>query len=262
MFCGACPSLATARGSSSQERLIRHLAYATVIAIAAFVLASSASGDPSSAPALAKQTPKQIPRHACPYTHWRISTAQARTWKAQLALDLPLTRAGDRPAGCAYARWVADRWRARWKSLEGELARQRAVVARLDRYLARSPMRGTGRILERVGRREGVSPFFIAGVAAKESSLGAAACGSNRYNVWGLGACGRAWSPPYFDSWEAAIDYFARFVKGRTPAYRGWPSARTPWDYHGYCQGCESSWASGVVRHMAAMGAGTSVRYP
>lgn len=184
-------------------------------------------------------------------------------WRFQSELGLAVTAASSRPiVGCAYARWVEHRWWKRSVELAPAAHARRSTVARLDRYLAGTPMRGLGDTLERVGRRHGVSPFFIVGVAGKESSLGAAACGSNPRNVWGLGACGRAWNPPYFSSWNTAIDYFARFVEGRAGVGRGWPNARTPWDFGGYCSGCESSWASGVVRFMAAAGSGPEVAYP
>jgi len=183
-------------------------------------------------------------------------------WAFQRELGLARTRVSSQPAvGCRYARWIEGRWWERRVGLWPVVRERRAVVGRLDRYLAGTPMAGLGDNLERVGRRHGVSPYFIVGVAGKESSLGAAACGANPRNVWGLGACGRAWSPPYFGSWDDAIDYFARFVEGKTGVSRGWPSARTPWDFHGYCSGCEASWASGVTRFMSAMGAGTSVEY-
>lgn len=199
----------------------------------------------------------------CPKVRKQAAEYQEATWQLQRSLGLIQTRRSDaRVGGCDYARWVRDLWKKRVQALYPLRARRDAVVARLNRYLARSPMHGLGATLERVGRREGVSPFFIVGVAGKESTLGSASCGSNPRNVWGLGACGRAWSPPYFRTWEHAVTYFARFVMGRTSVYRGWPSARTPYDFGGYCSGCESSWASAVLTHMARMQAGVSVRYP
>lgn len=176
---------------------------------------------------------------------------------------MPLTRASSDPiVGCAYARWVEGLWWKRKVELWPAVRERRAIVARLDRFLARSPMAGLGDVLERVGREHGVSPFFIVGVAGKESSLGHAACSNNRFNVWGLGQCDRVWNVPSFGSWEEAFDFFARFVEGKTSVTDGWPNARTPWDFGGYCAGCESSWASGVTRFMSAMGAGTEVEYP
>jgi hypothetical protein len=130
-----------------------------------------------------------------------------------------------------------------------------AIVTTLNRHLAGSPMAGLGRTLERQGRLHGISPYFIVAVAHKESSEGRAACSANPKNVWGLGACGRAWSPPYFRTWPQAVNYFVRFVKGR------WPSATSPYHFYGYCRGCEGSWASRVSARMISLGGTTSVRY-
>lgn len=122
------------------------------------------------------------------------------------------------------------------------------TAKRLNRALAGTPMQGLGGILERQGERWNVNPFFIAAVAHKESSLGAASCSSNPKNVWGLGACGRAWSPPYFRTWTQAVNYFVRFVRSR------WPSATHPSHFRGYCSGCEISWAAGVISWMNRWG--------
>jgi hypothetical protein len=115
-------------------------------------------------------------------------------------------------------------------------------------------MKGTGKIIVNQSRKYGISPYFVTGVAAKESSLGAAACGSNPKNVWGLGACGRAWTPPYYKSWVQAVNYFIRFIERR------WPNANNPFQFYGYCSGCEDEWGSGVSTHMRNAGGGTNVR--
>lgn len=128
-------------------------------------------------------------------------------------------------------------------------------IKRLDRYLAGTPMAGLGSVLDHQGHLHNISPYFVAAVAGKESSFGAATCSNNPRNVWGLGACGRAWNPPYFRSWTQAINYFVRFVKSR------WPSASNPYHFGGYCSGCESSWAAGVSGFMFDMGASHRVTY-
>lgn len=192
----------------------------------------------------------------CQWTMTRVRAHREAVWSMQAELGqrrTPISRTV-KIRSCSYARWVEGVWWKRKVALWPQVRRQRSVIERLDRFLAPYPMRGLGRTLERVGRREGVSPFFIVAVAGKESTFGLASCGLGGRNVWGLGACGSAWSPPSFDTWGEAIRFFARFVQGRTSVYRGWPSARTPWDFHGYCSGCESSWASGVSRFMAMMG--------
>lgn len=127
-------------------------------------------------------------------------------------------------------------------------------VKKINRYLQSTPMRGTGKIIVNQASKYGLNPTFVAAVAGKESSFGAASCTQNPKNVWGLGACGRAWTPPYFRSWVAAINYFVRFIDQR------WPSASSPFQFYGYCQGCESEWGSAVAQHMQNMGGSTQVR--
>lgn len=130
------------------------------------------------------------------------------------------------------------------------------VVARLERGLAGSPMAGTGRILESQGRRRHVSPFFMAGVAAVESSLGRSSCYGNPRNVWGLGSCSQGWRVPYFATWRAAIRYYARFLAER------WPRHSSPWSFGGYAANLET-WAAHVAYQMRALfGVGPSTRYP
>lgn len=199
----------------------------------------------------------------CAWTMGRVRAHRSEVWALQAELGLrrtPISRT-QKIRSCGYARWVEGVWWRRVVALRAPARQRREVVRRLDRFLSPYPMRGLGTMLERIGRREGVSPFFIVAVAGKESSFGLAACGANPRNVWGLGACGRAWTPPYFNTWEEAITFFARFVEGRTSVYHGWPNAQTPWDFHGYCAGCETSWAAGVSRFMTMMGA-TGVAYP
>ena len=199
----------------------------------------------------------------CAWTIGRVRAHRETVWAMQQELGRRRTpiSATQKIRSCRYARWVEGLWWRRQVALRHDVQARRDVARRLDRFLARYPMRRLGTILERVGRREGVSPFFIVAVAGKESSFGLAACTANPRNVWGLGACGRAWTPPYFNTWEEAITFFARFVEGRTSVYHGWPNAQTPWDFHGYCAGCETSWAAGVSRFMTMMGA-QGVAYP
>lgn len=127
--------------------------------------------------------------------------------------------------------------------------------ARLNAYLSGTPMQGTGKILVNQGQLWNVSPYFIVAVAAKESSHGHKACYRNPKNVWGLGACGRAWSPPYFRSWTQAINYFVRFIRSR------WPNATSPWSFSGYCDGCEASWAEDVSWYMGRLGVTSMIQY-
>jgi hypothetical protein len=115
-------------------------------------------------------------------------------------------------------------------------------------------MEGTGEIIVNQSEKYDINPYFVVAVAGKESSLGAAACSKNRKNVWGLGACGRVWSVPRFKNWIQAINYFVRFID------RLWPNAQTPFQFYGYCNGCETEWGNDVAGYMRNMGGSTRVR--
>lgn len=128
---------------------------------------------------------------------------------------------------------------------QAQTAGKRSEIAkRLNRGLAGTPMAGLGYILERNGRQFGISPYLIAAIAAKESSLGAASCRNNPKNVFGLSSCGSGWYVPYFETWNEAIHFEARFLKTR------WPGAASPYDFHGYAE-CLACWASSVASHMS-----------
>jgi hypothetical protein len=132
----------------------------------------------------------------------------------------------------------------------------RHTVNQLERGLRGSPMAGTARILEAQGRRHHISPFFMAAVAATESSLGRVPCSNNRRNVWGLASCNQSWSVPYFETWKEAIAFYARFLSSR------WPSHSTPYSFRGYAA-CSECWAAKVSYWMRSLfGVGSSTRYP
>jgi hypothetical protein len=117
-------------------------------------------------------------------------------------------------------------------------------------------MAGTGSILEPVARRYRISPFFIVAVSATESSIGRAPCRNNRRNVWGLASCNDSWPVPYFDSWQEAYVFYAKFLTER------WPHARTAHDYRGYAA-CTPCWGRKTSYWMSRLfGVGPSVRYP
>jgi hypothetical protein len=133
------------------------------------------------------------------------------------------------------------------------------IAVRVVRGVARTPLRGLGWLIERVGHQEGVSPFFMVGASGVESSVFRAPCAGNPRNGWGLGSCSSAWRAPHFATWEQSFTYFARHVR------RLWPSARTPYDLHGYC-GCGSAaWGSRTIawiHQLFGSGVPTGVRYP
>lgn len=174
----------------------------------------------------------------------------------QLSDRTPLVRGKT----CRWARFSADEWSARAKAAGRALARwQRSVgqvVARLNRGLRGTPMAGTGIILERYGRRHGVSPFFIVAVAATESSIGHAACFNNRFNVWGLSSCGSGWYVPPFRSWDEAISFYADFLARR------WPGHSTPYSFRGYAA-CDACWGRKVSEWMHSLfGVSSRTVYP
>ena len=131
-------------------------------------------------------------------------------------------------------------------SARGSSHTRQHVVSKLERGLAGSPMAGTARILEGQGRRYHVSPYFMAAVAATESSLGRVPCSNNRKNVWGLASCVNSWPVPYFETWKEAISFYARFLSSR------WPSHSTPYSFRGYAA-CSECWAQKVSYWMRAL---------
>lgn len=190
--------------------------------------------------------------------HYREATWQwqEKRYASRLADRTPIVRGKT----CRWARYAAtehqgrsiaahERFVAWWNDVG-------AHVRRLDAGLAGSPMAGTGALLERYGRMHGVSPYFMAAVAAKESTLGRAMCLD--YNAWGLSACGRAWTPPSFDSWEESIAYFARYLEERWGRNHS-----SPYSFGStYCPGC-GSWPGDVSGFMSSLfGVGSSTRYP
>lgn len=120
------------------------------------------------------------------------------------------------------------------------------TAQKLNRGLAGTPMRGLGWILEDEGHKHGVSPYFMAAVAATESSLGRAACRNNRRNVWGLASCTNSWPVPYFNTWREAIGFYARFLSSR------WQGHRTPYSFRGYAA-CSDCWARKVSYWMRTL---------
>lgn len=132
---------------------------------------------------------------------------------------------------------------------------RQTVVRRLQRGLQGSPMEGSERALERAGWRHGISPFFMAAVAATESSLGRAACSNNRFNAWGLANCSGIWYVPAFGSWAEAYEFYARFLTGR------WPNATSAYHYYDYAR-CDACWARKTASWMSSLfGVGPDVRY-
>lgn len=84
--------------------------------------------------------------------------------------------------------------------------------ARVNSYLAGSPMAGTGYLTAQRAYETGIDPRLSPAIAKVESGKGLMPYGC-RYNVWGW-----VWNPPYMASWDDAISkwhgYFKRWFKG------------------------------------------------
>lgn len=160
-------------------------------------------------------------------------------------------------------------WIAATEADAADHSRRYLTAVKLNQGLKGTPMQGTGFLLERVAWKWRISPYFVIGVSGKESSLGHASCRSNRKNIWGLKSCGigpytditgdgRTDWLPRFKTWGHAYTFFARYVRAR------YPHARTPYDFHGYCEcGVQTNWAPKVAWFMRArFGVAANVRYP
>ena len=199
-------------------------------------------------------------RSRCPYARLGVAFYRSRFihWTTQRGAPVPTWR---QPRNCADARYLAVVWSERARNSRRATERWRehrfdVIVTKLERAMAGTPMAGTGRDLEQVGRRNKVSPFFIVAVAATESSIGVAACSSNRKNVWGLSSCGSGWYVPKFASWAEAYEFFARFVN------RQWPGHSSPYSFRGYAA-CSDCWARKVSSWMSSLfGVPAVTRYP
>jgi hypothetical protein len=135
-------------------------------------------------------------------------------------------------------------------------SQRHTTLTNLRAGLAGTPMAASVRELEAAARKWGLSPYFIAAAAGTESAFGRLACRGNPRNLWGLGACNRAWHVPQFTSWQHAYGYYARFIRTR------WPSARTAYDLHGYCECGSSVWGRRTAWHMSRLfGVGPSLIY-
>lgn len=130
------------------------------------------------------------------------------------------------------------------------------IVQRLNAGLRGTPMSGLGRTLRDIGRRYNVSPFFMAAAAGTESSFGAAGCGNNPKNVWGLAACDGRWHVPYFNTWEEAIGFYAQFIRSH------WPNATSPYHLYGYAA-CDACWGRKTSMWMTSrFGVAAYTKYP
>lgn len=192
--------------------------------------------------------------------HWRAERGADdthRTAELKSPGEPGLGRLGVRSRCPLY---LAKVWRAKARAERkayvkwwGDVGR---VVTLLERGLRGTPMSGTGALLEKWGRRYGVSPYFMVATAATESSIGHASCSNNPKNVWGLASCVNSWPVPYFETWDEAISFYAKFLAER------WRGHSTPYSFRGYAA-CSDCWGRKVSWWMGRLfGVAASTRYP
>lgn len=175
---------------------------------------------------------------------WVLAPRHAKCWEVPWQRSCTVARASKRLHAALLA------------TAKERLDATDPVISRLNSGLSGTPMAGLGRVLRDEGRRMNVSPYFIAAAAGTESSFGAAGCGDNPRNVWGLAACDGRWSVPYFNSWEEAIRYYAEFIANR------WPSATSPYHFYGYAA-CDACWGRKTAMWMTSrFGVAAYTKYP
>lgn len=194
----------------------------------------------------------------CPSAWVAVRWYRARYNTHRRILNMSLAPRVETGMNCARLRERAVYWvhaaKVNRQAAARVTARHTQVARQLNRGLAGTPMAGTGRELEQAGREHGIHPAFIAAIAATESSFGAAACSSNRFNAYGLANCQGIWHVPDFQSWRDSYRFMGRFLSGR------WPHADTPYEFYGYAA-CDACWGRKVAFYMRRLGFGHGVRY-
>lgn len=224
------------------------------------LLATPASN--SSTPAKRAPKPKAISaalvEYRCADAYKAVRWYRARYNEHRTTMQMSLAPPIEQAMNCKRLRERARYWvhaaKVNRKAANRLRARWHKVAQTLNRGLAGTPMAGTGAELEQAGREHGIHPAFIAAIAATESSFGAAACASNRFNAYGLANCQGIWHVPDFQSWSESYRFMGRFLAGR------WPRADTPWEFYGYAA-CDSCWGNKVASWMRRLGFGHGVRY-
>ena len=111
-------------------------------------------------------------------------------------------------------------------------------TARIDAFLAGSPMAGHGRTFAEAALRYGVDPRFSPAIAAVESGKGAVCF--RPYNAWG-------WGNSSWGSWDEAINaHVAGLASGYGYTVSLWAAKR-------YCPPNWSRWYASVSAQMAAI---------
>ncbi len=108
-------------------------------------------------------------------------------------------------------------------------------AARIDAYLAGSPLAGQGRTFAQAAWNYGVDPRWSPAISYTESSLGAACF--LPHNAWG-------WGSSSWDSWEEAIDAHVRGLA------RGYGYTISPEAAQKYCPPTWESWYNRTLEQM------------
>lgn len=209
----------------------------------------------------------------------RTAETIVATWKCQDQLGHPRTRARSpwKPHSSGFRAAELNRWQQRREACTTTLRQRAATWRRLHDGISAyyrsqrrtsGPLSGHERAIEAAARRNNLSPYFLFAASITESSGGLHACHPNTMNIWGLASCREKWGHgkhatrvPTWPSWEAAFEWYARFLHGQTGISGGWPHATTTYDFHGYAE-CSSCWGTTTARHMAHyFGVDSSVRY-
>lgn len=114
------------------------------------------------------------------------------------------------------------------------------VVQQLRTGLRGTPLQGHAFEIEQAAYDTHVSPFFMVGASGTESSVFRASCAGNRWNGWGMGSCSASWVP-FLPTLRYAFHFYGTYIRAT------WPSARTPYDLHGYCGCGDQAWGDKTV---------------
>lgn len=114
-------------------------------------------------------------------------------------------------------------------------------TARIDAYLAGTPLAGYGSVFAECSWNTGVDPRWSPAISCIESSKGVHC--ANSYNAWGMSKAGGGWLG--FGSWSEAISYHVSYL-GRV-----YGTTLTPAAAQKYCPPTWQDWYNKVASQMA-----------
>lgn len=125
-----------------------------------------------------------------------------------------------------------------------------AQAAAIDKVLANTPMRGTGKTFVSAGNQYDISPWFLVAIAGHESGFGSAGFATNgSHNPFGLGVTGAPGAGFRYGSWDAAIRAAAANLGG--PLYKG--AGKITIKDIGSRWAADPNWADAVATKMASL---------